>query len=94
MFLCVPAAGGGGPGGEPHGGEQPDPEEAAGLDLRPQGPAQDPGRPRRLLPRCVCVLSSRHGAVFSSFTHASLRWYSPCKHILAKVGVKVGFIFN
>ena len=59
--MCVSVAGGGWTRCDRVHREQPDPQEAAGLDVRPQSSAQNAGRPRRLLPRwagrgcCVCV---------------------------------------
>lgn len=47
---CVVVAGGGRTGSRRLRREQFDPEEAPRLDVRPQGAAQNAGRPRRLLP--------------------------------------------
>lgn len=55
MVVClfVAVAGGGRAGRDHVHGEQSDSQKAPGLDVRPQGAAEDAGRPRRLLPRCV-----------------------------------------
>lgn len=53
VYSFVAVAGGGRAGRDHVHGEQSDSQKAPGLDVRPQGAAEDAGRPRRLLPRCV-----------------------------------------
>lgn len=54
--MCVRLAPGGGRSGCKHEcGQQSDSEETSGVDLRPQGPTKNTGRPGGLLPRLVMI---------------------------------------